>query len=103
MGLRRDLAYRANVPLTRARRFPNRDYAKIVVPRSPDHDSMGTERVCAESDKPSLSLSRFMFNRHRQWVAQDSVAFGKRDTMLLEIGGVLLGIKDGGLQISVCI
>src|SRR5688572_9162952 len=71
-------------------RFPNRDDANIVVPRCPNHNHQRTKRIRSQSHKSLFSLSRFIFDGHRQWVAQDTIAFGKGDTVLLEIGGVLL-------------
>src|SRR3972149_8561317 len=80
-------------PSFRRCRFPNRDDANIVIPRCPDGNHQGAEDVRAQGHKPLLSLSRFIFNRDRQGVAQDAIAFGTGDTVLLEICGILLGIK----------
>src|SRR3990167_9073260 len=89
-------------PSFRPCRFPNRNDANIVVPRGPDHNHQGTERVRSQSHEPLLSLSRLICNRDCQGVAQDAIAFGKGDTVFFEICGVLLGIKGWGHKTSVC-
>ncbi len=62
----------------------------------PDHNHRGAERVGTQRHEPLLSLSQYILNRDRQGVAQDTIAFGKGDTMLRDICGVLLGIKGRG-------
>jgi len=69
----------------------------------PNHNHQATERVGTQGHEPLLSLSQYILNRDRQRVAQDTIAFGKGDTMLCDICGVLLGIKGRGHWTIICI
>src|SRR2546430_6257210 len=62
----------------------------------------GSEDVHANRNEPLLALGALVFDRKRRRIAEDSVAFGKRNTVLLDVCRFLLRIELSGHGESIC-
>jgi hypothetical protein len=73
--------------------LPNRNQPNVVATIGVGNNHEGAERVHADRHEPLLSLGRIIFDRQRQRVIQDTVAFGEGKPVFLEVRGVLPGVE----------